>query len=74
MTHGKLERRLRVLEAADPTPGGGRPLLWPAGQSLADALSFAGLTLNDKPLFAIGLVGLGQPPCPLHERDRWLLD
>ena len=52
----------------------GRPFLWPAGQSLADALADAGLRLGDGPLLAIELVGLDQPPCPIHERDGHLLE
>jgi hypothetical protein len=59
-------RRLAVLEAADPMPGRGRPFLWPAGQSLDEALADAGLSLADKPLFATELDGA---VCPLHERD-----
>ena len=55
----------------------GRPFLCGAGQSLADALADAGLTLADKPLLAIELMPLmpaGQvATCPLHERDRWML-
>jgi len=49
-----------------------RAVLWFAGQSLADALSASGLTLDDDVL-AIRILGHGAPPCPLHERDLRLL-
>lgn len=68
-----LDRRLSALEGQQPGVSLGRPFLWPAGHSLADALALAGLSLDDKPLFAIRLVGLNQPPCPLYERDAHLL-
>jgi hypothetical protein len=69
-----LSRRLSVLEAAVPDPERGKPFLWGAGQSLDEALAHAGLSLADKPLFAIELVALDGSVCPLHERDGWMVD
>lgn len=40
------------------------PFLWLSGQSLDDALAFAGLTL-DRPVLAIELMRFGEV-CPLH--------
>jgi len=57
----------------EPTIEHGRPFLWFSGQSLDDALAFAGLSL-DQPVRAIEIMGVkpGQElsSCPLHERDR----
>ena len=66
-----LSRRLNQLEAMQPDDDR-RAVLWFAGQSLADALSASGLTLDDDVL-AIRILGHGAPPCPLHERDLRLL-
>lgn len=62
-----LSRRLRVLEAMEPESDCGMPFLWPMGQTLDDALGFAGLTL-DKPVLAIRLLG-ANGSCPVHDRD-----
>ena len=43
----KFVRRLKRLEAMEPDETLGRPFLWPAGQSLSDALADAGLRLGD---------------------------
>jgi len=57
-----------------------RPFLWAQGQSLAAALAWQGLTLDDKPLFAIRLLGVkpggnGEPEAdPVFEREQKLLD
>ena len=74
-----MSRRLDSLEAMQPDGARGRPFLWGTGQSLADALADAKLTLDDKPLFPIRLIGVEpggeeQPECPLYLRDRHLLD
>ena len=74
-----LSRRLDSLEAMQPDVTRGRPFLWGTGQSLADALAHAKLSLADKPLFAIRLIGVEpgggeQPECPHYLRDRHLLD
>ena len=79
MTIANLNNRVGRLEASVPDMERGRPFLWGTGQSLADALATAKLTLNDKPLFAIYLRGvkpgqLDAPECPLYLRDRHLLD
>lgn len=74
-----MSRRLDSLEAMQPDDARGRPFLWGTGQSLADALADAKLTLDDKPLFAIFLRGvkpgqLDAPECPHYLRDRDLLN
>ena len=74
-----MSRRLDSLEAMQPDATLGKPVLWGTGQSLADALATANLTLADKPLFAIYLRwvkpgGGEQPECPHYLRDRHLLD
>jgi hypothetical protein len=74
-----LEQRVQRLETQFPGAVLRRPFLWASGQSLAEALGDAKLTLDDKPLFAIRLIGvepgrLDEPECPLYLRDRHLLD
>ena len=69
----RLKLRIEALEASCADAAPLRPFLWPAGQSLADALAFAGLSLEDEGLRAIKLVAAGKPPCPFHERDTHLL-
>ena len=70
--------RVERLEAQAPDTVWGKPFLWFSSQPLAQALEAAGLTLEDKPLFAIRIVGVppgGEPAeCPLYERDKHLLD
>lgn len=71
--------RIKRLESMVPPKDWGRPFLWGPGIPLADALDAAGLTLDDKPLLAIRLVGVHpgekEPrPDPVHERDTHLLD
>ena len=56
-----------------PDENRGMPFLWPAGQSLAEALAFAKLTLDEKPLLAIQLVGLDADPCRFHETQGHLV-
>ena len=43
------------------------PFLWAKGQTLDDALGFAGLTL-EQPVFAIRLLGFGGQ-CAVHDSD-----
>ena len=79
MTIANLNNRVGRLEASVPDMERGRPFLWGTGQSLADALATAKLTLNDKPLFAIYLRGVRpgggeESECPHYLRDRHLLD
>lgn len=62
-----LSRRLAVLEGVDVDQGVARPFLWPKGQTLDDALAFAGRTL-DEPVLAIRLLG-ADGECPVHDRD-----
>ena len=74
-----LEQRVQRLESHAPDATFGKPFLWGTGQSLANALADASLTLDDKPLFAIRLIGVkpgfvDQPECPHYLRDRHLLD
>ena len=69
----RLNKRIAALEASCAYDTPFRPFLWPAGQSLADALAFAGLSLEDEGLLAIKLVAAGKPPCPFHECDAHLL-
>ena len=74
-----LKSRIESLEVRAGGNEPGRPFFWYRGQSLAAALSNAGLTLGDKPLMAIRLTGVipgeTEPrPDPLYERDRHLLD
>lgn len=69
----RLKHRVGQLEAQQaPRSYEGKPFLWFAGQSLEQALSATGLTLADKPLFAIRIIGPNG--CPLHDRDMALLD
>lgn len=76
----KLTKRLEALEAKHGEPEQGKPFFWFPGQSLADALENAGLTLEDN-LFAIRFNAVtkdadGKPvdvPDPLYERDRHLV-
>ena len=65
--------RIEALEARNMTQSLGKPFLWPAGQSLADALAHAHLTLDDEPLFGIQLVGLDGMVCRHHEADGYLV-
>jgi hypothetical protein len=74
-----LTARIKRLESMVPPKDWGRPFLWGPGVPLAGALNDAGLTLDDKPLLAIRLVGVHpgetEPrPDPVHERDMHLLD
>lgn len=72
-----MNTRLSNLECARPKETG-RPFLWFSGQSLDDALSIAGLTLADGPLQAIEIIGVMPGAigsrCPLHDRDRPMLE
>lgn len=68
----RLSLRLDRLEAKQPAEDAGRVFLWPMGQTLADALSAAGLTLEDKPLMAIRLLDF-DGYCPVHEPDLHLV-
>ncbi|MCK9541577.1 MAG: hypothetical protein M0R03_06045 [Novosphingobium sp.] len=74
-----LNTRVTALESMTPTEDQGRPFLWTQGRPLADALADAGLTLDDKPLFAIRLEGVRpgdeEPRVdPIYERDKHLVD
>ena len=74
-----MSRRLDSLEAMQPDASRGRVFLWFTGQTLADALAHHKLTLDDKPLFPIRIIGVwpgvaDQPECPHYLRDRHLLD
>ena len=73
------EQRVQRLESRAHDAVIGKPFLWGTGQSLADALADANLTLADKPLFAIYLRGVKpgggeQPECSHYLRDRHLLN
>ncbi len=75
----RLKQRVAALETMAPTADQGRPFLWVQGRPLTAALADAGLTLDDKPLFAIRLVGVRpgekEPRIdPAYERDRHLVD
>lgn len=74
----RLNKRVEALEAVQPDTDRGHPFLWAEGQPLEDALADAALTLDDKPLFAIRLVGVHpgetEPrPDPVYEREKVLL-
>lgn len=62
-----LSKRVEALEVMEPDEYRGMPFLWFAGQSLDDALAFAGLTLDDH-IYAIEITGPGG--CSIHERER----
>lgn len=62
-----LFRRLTVLEGVEAEQVVPKPFLWPMGQTLDDALAFAGRTL-DEPVLAIRLLG-ADGKCPVHDRD-----
>lgn len=70
----RLKRRVDAMEAKQPDIERGQPFLWGHGQPLAEALADAGLTLEDKPLFAIRLEPPGDVPDPMYEQDRMLLE
>jgi hypothetical protein len=69
----RLSSRIGRLEQLEPVVPYRRAFLWGYGQSLADALADAKLTLEDGPLLAIELMPAGDVTCPLHDRDRHLL-
>ena len=78
MTHYHLSKRVERLEAERPIGPVGRLFLWSQGQSLANALEWQKLTLEDRPLIPIRVRGVlpgeTEPrPDPLFERDRGLL-
>lgn len=71
------QRRVRALEGNAPLDSHNGAFLWFKGVPLNDALAKADLSLDDKPLLAIQIVGV-QPDgtrnvCPLHERDGHLV-
>ena len=76
-----LKSRIAALEARDGVTDMGRPFVWYQGQHLADALAKAGLTLDDKPLLAVRVVGIRKGadgkrervPDPIYERERHLV-
>jgi len=72
-----MKQRVDKLESMEPADAR-KPFLWFRGQALDDALSFAGLTL-DQPVRAIRIEGVKpgnkEPePDPLYERGKALLD
>lgn len=67
MARRELKQRVDNLEAMEPDATLGMPFLWPMGQTLDDALSFAGLSL-DQPVCAIRLLG-AEGQCPVHDED-----
>ena len=78
----RLTKRIEALEAREASADTGKPFFWFPGQPLDEALTVAGLTLDDKPLMAIRLHAVrrgedGKPedtPDPLYERDKALLE
>ncbi len=66
-----LSKRVEALEVMEPDIQHGMPFLWFAGQSLDDALAYAGLTLEDN-ISAIEITGPGG--CPIHDRERGRLN
>jgi hypothetical protein len=74
-----MRKQIERLEARVPVADWGRPFLLGARHPVSRRARRCRLTLEDKPLLAIRLVGVHpgekEPrPDPMHERDRHLLD